>query len=80
MGNKSSFIFGSNIGNVNGMGIILEDGTDWWRDNPDVNSSTSGDTSGAGKGKVPRKNSAEGRHGSIGTGGTRPTTAGMRGS
>ena len=60
VGNKSSFIFGSNIGNVNGMGIILEDGTDWWRDNPDVNSSTSGDTSGAGKGKVPRKNSAEG--------------------
>ena len=60
VGNKSSFIFGSNIGNVNGMGIILEDGTDWWRDNPDVNSNTSGDTSGAGKGKVPRKNSAEG--------------------
>ena len=52
VGNKPSFIFGSNIGNVNGMGIILEDGTDWWRDNPDVNSNIAGDTSGGGKGKV----------------------------
>ena len=60
VGNKPSFIFGSNIGNVNGMGIILEDGTDWWRDNPDVNSNIAGDTSGGGKGKVPRKNNAEG--------------------
>lgn len=60
VGNKSSFIFGSNIGNVNGMGIILEDGTDWWRDFADVNNNTSGDTSGGGKGKVPRKNNAEG--------------------
>ena len=60
VGNKSTFIFGSNIGNVNGMGIILEDGTDWWRDFADVNNNTSGDTSGGGKGKVPRKGSAEG--------------------
>lgn len=60
VGNRASYLFGSNIGNVNGMGIILEDGTDWWRDFADVNNATSGDTSGGGKGKVPRKSNSEG--------------------
>lgn len=80
VGNKSSFIFGSNTGNVNGMGIILEDGTDWWRDNPDVNSNTSGDTSAPARARFRARTAPKARHGSTGTGGTRPTTAGMRGS
>lgn len=53
VGSNDSYYFGKNIGNLNGLGIILEDGTDWYADNKSVNSATTSDTAGAGKGKCP---------------------------
>lgn len=57
VGTNASYFFGRNIGNVNGLGVILEDGTDWMGPSyKGVNSSAASsiNSSGnAGKGIVP---------------------------
>ena len=47
VGNNVNYIFGNNRGNVNGMGIILEDGTDYLRTyNKDINADGKGSVTG----------------------------------
>ncbi len=48
VGTSEDYIFGKNGGNVNGLGIILKDGTDWKADDQTINGSE------PGKGKVPQ--------------------------
>lgn len=40
VGSSAEYFFGQNWGNINGLGIILEDGTDWQADNTSINNAT----------------------------------------
>ena len=49
VGTGADDVFGTHYGNENGLGIILEDGTDWKADDPTINN----DPTHKGKGQVP---------------------------
>ena len=49
VGTSNSYLFGQHYGNENGLGIILEDGTDWKADDKTINN----DPTHKGKGQVP---------------------------
>ena len=46
VGNSATGPFGDNRGNVNGFGIILEDGTDYQKNYQDTNTDGKGNTGG----------------------------------
>ncbi len=50
VGTNANYFFGQHYGNENGLGIILEDGTDWKADDKTINNSPS---KHRGKGQVP---------------------------
>ncbi|MBQ7342398.1 MAG: hypothetical protein IJW42_03980 [Alistipes sp.] len=60
VGNNDDYIFGNNRGNVNGLGVILEDGTNWMAPGytgyrSDYLATINNNSTHAGKGQVPKE-------------------------